>query len=113
LHKSADKPGESIFPSQNKKGGFKMYENEGKAMVTSGEPKGMVLRERLERAVGILECVNSTMKEIHGKLFMPTPANDPAKGESCGRNEMEYFIGRVEDLARQIEMGVNWINSKL
>jgi hypothetical protein len=72
-----------------------------------------VLRERLERAIGILESAQGTANFINGKLFMPRNevCNDQKEPPSNG--EMEFLINKVCGLAGRLESSLNYINEKL
>ena len=71
-----------------------------------------VLRDRLEKALVILNSAQCAISEINGKLFSPQPQEGENASE-CVSNELEVSIDRVYRMASRLESSLSYINDKL
>ena len=89
--------------------------------LTSGVPTNAcekacepVLRERLEKAAGVLKMCEHATNDIICKLFSPSPGVEGGKnGPEYDGNEMEFLIVKVTRLANMLESKLSFINDKL
>jgi hypothetical protein len=77
------------------------------------EPNEMVLRDKLDRIIGVLDVSLKLTNEIDGKTFEPIPANCGNCPERVETHTIEFLIYKVKELASQIQEGLIRINDRL
>ena len=70
------------------------------------------LRERLERALSILEMAQHAVNDINCKLFNPKPEECNKNGPEYTGTELEFLIEKACRLASRLESSLVYINDK-